>query len=127
MSAYLGYRLIIDGITIPENMIVKKSYGATPKERRIYAWTDANQKAHYDISPVPKMDIEFTFRHRKLAEHEAYLSAFESFENKYLTYWDDKSCTYKEGLFKMDRPQFVSYVEGNELYYAETAIHLEEY
>ena len=127
MSAYLGYRVIIDGTAIPENMMVRGSYGATPTERVIYTWTDANQVRHNDISPVPRMEIGFSIRRRTLAEHETIMAAFSSLNNKAVTYWDDKSCTYKTGTFKIDAPQFVSYVEFDALYYMPTAIHMTEY
>ena len=127
MSEYLGYRIILNDITIPDRMLIRGSYGTTPMERQIYSWTDANQIAHYDISENPKMDIVFTLRKRTLADHESLLDAFTSFRNIMVTYWDDRSCTYKSGRFKMDPPQFNNYVEYDELWYIETPIHLVEY
>jgi len=127
MSDYLGYRVIVNGITIPETMMIRESFSTTPGERVIYTWVDANQFTHEEVSETPKMSIEFSIRRRTLAEHEALLDAFEFFQNVYVTYWDDRSCTYKTGLFKMDPPQFVTFVEMDELWYSATAIQLTEY
>lgn len=127
MSEYLGYRVIVNGITIPETMMIRESFATTPGERVIYTWVDANQITHEEVSETPKMYVEFTIRRRTLEEHEEILDAFEAFQNVYVTYWDDRSCSYKQGLFKMDPPQFVTYVERDELWYAPTAIRLTEY
>ncbi len=125
--SYGGYRVIINGITIPDRMMIRESYGTTANERQIYSWTDANQIAHYDVAEKPKMSVEFSLRRRTLAEQEELTGAFESFQNITVTYWDDKTCSYKEGLFKMDPPQFINYVDHDELWYTATAIHLTEY
>ena len=127
MSEYLGYRVIIDGITIPETMIVKRSFGTTPQERLAGSWVDANLISHDEVNDNPKVVVAFTLRKRTLSDHETYTELFEDFNNKMVTYWDDRSCTYKTGRFKMARPNFVSYVEGNELYYDPTQIQLTEY
>ena len=125
--SYLGYRVIINEITIPDRMMIRESYGTTPNERQVYSWTDANQIAHYDVVDTPKMSIQFSLRRRTLEEQEALIDAFSSFQNITVTYWDDKSCSYKEGLFKMDPPQFVNYIDHDEMWYTATQIHLTEY
>ena len=127
MSEYLGYRVIVNGITIPDRMMIRGSYGTTPTKRIVSSWVDANLIDHDDESDNPKHDIVFTLRRRKLADQEELLGAFESLKNIMVTFWNDRTCTYRTGRFKMDPPQFLSYVEKDELWYKETAIHLMEY
>lgn len=127
MSTYLGYRIIIGDTAIPETMMIKESYGTTPTERVIYTWKDANQIEHNDVAENPKMEVVFTLRKRTLAEQETLVNAFANLQNITVTYWDDRSCTYKTGLFKMDPPQFINFISQNEMWYNATQIHLTEY
>ena len=128
MSEYLGYRIIVNGITIPDNMIKRGSFNATPQKRVVYSWVDANKVDHEDILENRKMSINFSLKVRSLSEHEAIKDVFDAEEFVTVTYWDDKSCSYKTGLFKMDAPTFTHRnTLWGDILYEPTQIHLVEY
>ena len=124
---YNNYRLIINGITITNDLVQKGSYKATPTKRVVATWLDANFIEHQDVLPTRKMDISFSLRQRSLAEQDSLKGIFEAQENVFVVYWDDTSCEYKTGYFRMESPEFshISTVGG--INYAETPIHLIEY
>lgn len=125
--SYDGYRLSINGIRITNDLIQKGSYKAIPTKRIVATWEDANLVEHQDVLPTRKMDIQFSLRERNLAEQDSLKDIFAIQENVLVTYWDDKTCTYKSGSFRMEAPEFshISTVGG--INYAETPIHLIEY
>ena len=57
---YNNYRLIINGITITNDLVQKGSYKAIPTKRVVATWLDANLIEHQDILPTRKMDITFS-------------------------------------------------------------------
>ena len=124
---YNNYRLIINGITITNDLVQKGSYKATPQKRVVATWLDANFIEHQDVLPTRKMDIQFSLRQRSLSEQDSLKGIFVVQENISVTYWDDKTCAYKTGTFRMEEPEFshISTVGG--INYAETPIHLIEY
>ena len=124
---YLGYRLIINGITISNDLIQKGTYKANPQKRVVATWLDANLIEHQDVLPSRKMDISFSLRQRSLSEQDLLKNIFFIQENVLVTYWDDASCTYKTGYFYMESPEFshISTVGG--INYEATPIHLIEY
>ena len=68
--SYLGYRVIINGITVPDNLIAKGSWNMSKPKRIVSNWKDANQIEHEDVLPNRKKDIKFSIKRRKLAEQE---------------------------------------------------------
>ena len=124
---YNGYRLIINGITITNDLIQKGTYKATPTKRVVDSWTDANLVEHQDVLPTRKMDIQFSLRERNLNEQDSLKNIFSNQENVGVTYWDDKTCAYKSGTFRMEAPQFEHLNTVGGINYAETPIHLIEY
>lgn len=125
--SYNNYRLIINGITITNNLVQKGSYSATPQKRVVGTWKDANQIEHQDILPTRKMDIKFALRQRNLTDQELFKSIFANQENIPVTYWDDASCTYKTGTFYMNAPNFSHLNTIGGINYDGTEIHLVEY
>lgn len=125
--SYNGYRLVINGITITNDLVQKGSYKATPQKRIVATWEDANLVEHQDVLPTRKMDIQFSLRERSLEEQDSLKGIFATQENISVTYWNDRTCTYELGTFKMEAPEFshISTVGG--INYAETPIHLIEY
>lgn len=124
---YNNYRLIINGITITNDLIQKGTYKAIPTKRIVATWEDANLVEHQDILPTRKMDIQFSLRQRSLTEQDALKGIFALQEEVSVTYWDDRTCSYKTGTFRMEAPEFshISTVGG--INYAETPINLIEY
>ena len=73
------------------------------------------------------MEIQFSLRQRNLTEQNNLTGLFSTQENIPVTYLDDASCTYKNGTFRMEAPEFshISTVGG--INYEATPIHLIEY
>lgn len=125
--SYNGYRLIINGITITNDAIQKGTYHAVPMKRVVSTWKDANRVDHEDVLPERQMDIRFSIRERNLTEQENLIGLFSLQENVPVTYWDDKTCSYKSGTFKMDAPEFAHRNTVGGINYEATPIHLVEY
>lgn len=125
--SYNGYRLIINGITITNDLVQKGTYKAIPTKRVVATWEDANLVEHQDVLPTRKMDIQFSLRERNLTEQDSLKGIFSTQENIPVTYWDDKTCAYQSGNFRMEAPEFshISTVGG--INYEATPIHLIEY
>ena len=125
--SYNGYRIALNGITVTNDLVQKGTYKAIPTKRVVATWLDANFIEHQDVLPTRKMDIQFSLRQRSLAEQDSIKGIFATQENVSVVYWDDKTCDYKVGTFRMEAPEFshISTVGG--INYAETPIHLIEY
>ena len=125
--SYSGYRIIINGITIWNSLISKGTYQAVPQKRIAASWEDANLISHEEVLSNRKMDISFALRERSLEEQESIMGIFALEENVPVTYWDDKTCTYKTGTFKMEAPKFQHRNTIGGINYNPTTIHLIEY
>lgn len=124
---YNGYRLIINGITIYNSLISKGTYQATPQKRIAAKWEDANLIEHEEVLSNRKMDISFALRERSLDEQDSIKGIFATEENVPVTYWDDKTCAYKTGTFKMEASKFSHRNTIGGINYNPTTIHLVEY
>lgn len=125
--SYSGYRIIINGITIWNSLISKGTYQTIPQKRIAASWEDANIISHEEVLSNRKMDISFALRERSLEEQEAIMGIFALEENVPVTYWDDKTCTYKTGTFKMEASKFQHRNTIGGINYNPTTIHLIEY
>lgn len=126
--SYLGYRVIINGITVPDNLIAKGSWEAGKPKRIVSTWKDANQIEHEDVLPNRKKEIKFSIKRRVLAEQEQIIGLFALLDHVPVTYWDDDTCSYLTGDFKMDYVPFKhENTEYGDIQYAATPIHLTEY
>ena len=124
---YLGYRLIINGITISNDLIQKGTYQFTKAKREAGNWLDANLTEHQDIYSNRKTEISFSLRERNLNEQDSLKDIFEVQENVPVTYWDDYSCEYITSTFYMDAPKITHRNSIGGINYAATPIHLVEY
>lgn len=124
---YNGYRLIINGIRIYNNLISKGTYQAIPQKRIAASWEDANLIEHEEVLSNRKMDISFAIRERTLEEQDSIKDITAVQENVPVTYWDDNSCTYKTGTFKIEAPKFQHKDTIGGIFYKPTTIHLTEY
>lgn len=126
--SYGGYRVIINGTTIPDNLIAKGSWNLNKPKRIVSNWKDANQIEHEDVLPDRKADIRFSIKRRKLEEQEQIIGILSLQEHVPVTYWDDYTCSYKTGDFKMDAVTFNhENTEYGDIQYSATPIHLTEY
>lgn len=123
---YNGYRLIINGITIYNSLISKGTYQAVPQKRIAASWEDANLISHEEVLSNHKMDISFALRERTLDEQDSIKGIFATRENVPVTYWDDETCAYKTGTFKMDASKFSHRNTIGGINYNPTTIHLVE-
>ena len=124
---YLGYRLIVNNITISNDLIQKGTYQFTKKKRDAGDWKDANLTEHQDIYSSRKADISFSLRERNLTEQDSVKDIFTLQENISVTYWDDFTCEYRTGTFYMDAPKITHRNTVGGINYAATPIHLVEY
>lgn len=124
---YYSYRIAINGIIITNDLVQKGTYKAVPTKRVVDSWLDANLIEHQDVLPTRKMDITFSLRERNLDEQDSLKGIFATQENVFVTYWDDKTCAYKSGMFRMEAPEFSHLSTVGGINYAETPIHLIEY
>lgn len=125
---YLGYRLKIGNTIIYSKWIAPGSYSATPKERIVATWLDADQKTHRDVVSTGKMEIVFSVRERSKAEQAEIATIFSSYNNLSVTYWDDRSAVYRTGLFFMTPPTFKhKNAQAGSITYDPTQIKLTEY
>lgn len=126
--SYDGYRVIINETTIPDNLIAKGSWNLNKSKRIVSNWKDANQIEHEDVLPDRKADIRFSIKRRKLEEQEQIIGILSLQEHVPVTYWDDYTCSYKTGDFKMDAVTFNhENTEYGDIQYSATPIHLTEY
>lgn len=126
--AYNGYRIIINGTTVPDNLIAKGSWNFSKQKRIVSQWNDANKIEHEDVLPTRQVDIKFSIKPRFLAEHEQIKGILSLQEHIPVTYWDDYDCSYKTGDFKMDAVTFQhKNTEYGDIWYVATPIHLREY
>ena len=126
--AYNGYRIIINGTTVPDNLIAKGSWDMSKPKRIVSQWEDANKVEHEDVLPTRQVDIKFSLKRRKLAEQEQIIGILGLQEHIPVTYWDDYTCSYKTGDFKMDAVNFKhENTEYGDIQYTATPIHLREY
>lgn len=125
--SYNGYRIIINGVTVWNSLISKGTYQAVPQKRIAASWEDANLISHEEVLSNRKMDISFALRERSLEEQESIRGIFALEENIPVTYWNDKTCEYKTGTFKMEAQKFQHRNTIGGINYNPTTIHLIEY
>lgn len=126
---YLGYRIKVNDFVVPENLISKGTYNCEPNMRLANSWTDANGKDNFEYFPNPKYKITFAIRERNVLEQETLVPLFLLKEDINVEYWDDITCTYKTGIFHMNRPKFIhrDITEALGILYGATTLVLEEY
>lgn len=125
--SYNGYRLIINGTTVPDNLIGRGSWQFTKGKRITGSYVDGNQIDHIDVLPDRKVDIRVSIKPRTLAEHELIKGIFDLQEEVPVTYWDDFLCEYATGVFNMDAPACQHRdTKYGDIFYVATPIHLVE-
>ena len=72
--SYSGYRVIINGTTVPDNLIAKGSWNMSKPKRIVSNWKDANQIEHEDVLPTRKVDIKFSIK--LVQNHPKFLFRF---------------------------------------------------
>lgn len=125
--SYLGYRLVINNTTIPNDLIQKGTYTFTKEKRIASSWKDAQLVEHHRVLSNRKAVITFSVRERNLTEQETIKGIFATQENIPVTYWDDFDCEYKSSYFFMSAPKVSHRNTIGGINYAATAIQLTEY
>lgn len=124
---YAGYRLIVGGTTISNDLIQKGSYSFVKQKRIATEFKDSVLTDHQQVLPNRKVIISFSLRERNLEEQDSVKGIFATQENVSVTYWDDYECTYKTGTFYMDAPQITHRNTVGGINYNSTPITLTEY
>lgn len=98
----MEYRLKINGVIFPDNLIAKGSY-SLKKEKRVKAsWKDGLGITHYAYYPTGKTIIEFNFREITNTEMDSYYDVLKASDNVTIQYYDDELKAYKTGKFKRE-------------------------
>ena len=124
---YAGYRLIVGGTTISNDLIQKGSYSFVKQKRIATEFKDSVLTDHQQVLPNRKVIISFSLRERNLTEQDSVKGIFATQENVSVTYWDDYECIYKTGTFYMDAPQITHRNTVGGINYNSTPITLTEY
>lgn len=125
--SYLGYRLIINGTQIDNDLIQKGTYEFTKEKRIPSSWKDVNELEHQQVISNRKVRISFAVRERDLTEQASIAGIFSLQENIPVTYWDDFACAYATGTFYMEAPKINHRNTIGGINYAATTIVLKEY
>lgn len=125
---YQGYRIKINGIKVNNTMIASGTYNMSTAGRVIDSWEDADKIKHEVLAKKKKVAISFELREHKSSEHTAFINLVEVTENIPVEFYDDKTDSYKAGMFKMDKVEFShKNATNSEITYNNTKIELEEY
>lgn len=101
-----GYRFSINGIPFNDSYIAKGSYSCTREKRVVGSWKDANGIDHEELAPTDRTVITFQIREHNSNEHALIIPFFQAKDNISITYYDDRSDSYKSGQFRCSNIQF---------------------
>ena len=124
---YAGYRLIIGGVTVSNDLIQKGSYSFVKQKRIATTFQDSVLTEHQQVLPNRKVVISFSLRERNLAEQDSIKGIFDTQDNISVTYWDDYTCSYQTGTFYMTPPQITHRNTVGGINYSSTPVTLTEY
>ena len=128
MSAYDGYRLKINGVTVPNTIMTRGSWNASNKQRLIRSFTDANGTLHESYYPHKKVEITFSLREHSVEEHDSFITYFSDHSHVAIEYWDDDSATYMTFDGKISDIEWSHNTAYNdEIRYNPTDIEIVEY
>lgn len=99
--SYQGYRVKINGVTIPNMLIASGTYSIKHEPRIAGRWTDGNGVKHIEYHSQKCATITFSIRERNMQEQESIKDIFLNTKNVIVEYWDDCECKYKTGVFDM--------------------------
>lgn len=126
-TTYAGYRLIIGGTTVSNDLIQKGSYSFKKEKRIATQFKDSVLVDHQQVLPTRKVVISFSLRERDLDEQDSIKGIFATQENISVTYWDDYECVYNTGTFYMEAPEITHRNTVGGINYNSTPITLTEY
>ncbi len=125
---YQGYRLKIEGETIPNTIMAKGSYSISKEDRTAETWTDAFGKDHVRTYGKTKTTITFSLREHDSTEHGGIVAVFRNRHDVSVDYYDDDTDTYKNGMFRMTVGGYAHRdAHGEKVQYNTTPVTLEEY
>ncbi len=128
MATYQGYNLKINGIVIPNSMIVPGSYTHVAEKRIRSDRTDANGIHRFKYHKTPRNKIAFTIKEGTKEEYDTVRPALENKNNVPVKFWSEDDNDYMTGTFEMKAPSWQHKFENEStFYYAETTIELEEH
>lgn len=101
-----GYRFYINGVPFNDSYISKGTYSCERQKRVIGSWKDANGIDHEELAPTDKTIISFDLREHNSSEHALIIPFFQDKDNISITYYDDRSDSYKSGRFRCSNIKF---------------------
>lgn len=126
--SYLGYRLKINGVTVPENHIARGSYSISANDRVIDEWQDADLVDHVSTINTRQHLINFSFREHDSPEHSVFIGYLSSTQDITVQYYDDLTDSYLTGSFHTDGVNFSHQtIRSGRIWYNETPVELKEY
>lgn len=123
-----GYLIKLNGNEIPASIMVPGSYESSKNRVVAGSWRDANGDMHYSYYPHEKVEISFTIKPRTMEQQSTIVHFFRNKDNILVRYWDETEEEYREVVCRMDDVTFKhSYDAEDRMFYADTAVSLEEY
>lgn len=124
---YKEYRVKINGTEVPNILVASGSYSYVREKRLVQSYTDGNGISHEEYHETSKATIGFALKERSLEEQQSIKGIFAMQETVSVEYWDDYSCEYKTGTFRMAAPKITHRNSvGNNISYNATQIVLGE-
>ena len=126
--AYLGYRLKINGVVVPDVIMQRGSWSAKLERRLISSWTDAGGKLHESYYPDKKVSIKFSLREHNIVDHESYITYFTNKDHVAIVAWIDDTATYETVDCKINDIEWTHRVAtNNDIWYNPADIEIMEY
>lgn len=126
--AYAGYRVIIDGNTLPEGYVWKGTYKLSKEDRIFDEFEDGYGIKQIKTIGTKRTVINLSLRRHTSDEHSYFIPFTTKTQNIPVTYYDDHTDSYKSGTFHMNKVQFQhENSQNSKLMYGPTPIVLEEY
>lgn len=123
-----GYRVIINGVTIPDSWIAPGTYTSQHVPRVLQSYYTQDGVLHEDLSPRARAVITFSLREHRDSEQSDFMEAFRARHQVPVTYWDDDTASYNQAICKVTLGKHShSYVRGRHIMYGALQVTLEEY
>lgn len=124
---YIGYRLKINNVVLPNSMIAKGTYNAVDAKRVVETWKDANLIEHEITVDQTKAKISFSFREHDSDEHGDFVAFLQDSDDITVEYYSDRYDTYKTVNCRMENVTFSDRsTYGGKIQYNATPVTLIE-
>lgn len=128
--SYQGYSVKINGVTIPDQALVPKSYSLTDELRikKKYSSGTGETKLKLYSNRGPIHTIKFAVKPGTESEYATIRRALAQKQNISVTYFDDGTGDYATGRFWLKLVTWGhAYENGSKVYYDKMVVTLVEY